>query len=359
MLNFAPLDKLRNGNGNALVGLFIGLFFTLYLFDIKYVGPILGIVVASVLIVLIIRSFKSYSATNMQNDAAYREFAEANNLNYVNENKTYNRGPGTLFSHGHDLNTRNILSGVFPDKLRFSVFNHTYDTGSGKSRTTHYATVMRVHLPRVLPHMVIDSHAEGGSSNSSVLPIEFDRSQRIELEGDFHLYFSCYAPDKYGVSLLSIIGPDNMLTLMEHAAACDIEIIDDNLYLYWPFASDDRQDYERVFETVQAVLAKIGDKLTHADIYATQEQALVHSSASRQGARLVAGPKVWGTLGAVSIFALYAMILSGQWEGSIIGVLAYFVMPIIALGVVVAAIVKNNRAQKLRTQLAQRFGKHQ
>ncbi len=65
--------------------------------------------------------------------------------------------------------------------------------------------------------MIIDSLVEEGNGNSSTLPIIFDRSQRLVLEGDFYKYFMLYAPDTYGITALTIIAPDAMEILMRHA----------------------------------------------------------------------------------------------------------------------------------------------
>jgi hypothetical protein len=357
MLNFAPLDKLRSANVGTPIALLIAMFFVPQFLDFDHpIAPTLVIVAVLGIAGFLVYSVRKIMIANSQNSQAYLEFAQANNFEYVSANPTYAHGSGTLFTHGHSQNYRHIISGVRSDKLPFAVFRHTYDTGSGKSRTTHFATVMRIQLPRVLPHMVIDSHAEGGSSNTSVLPIEFDRSQRIELEGDFHKYFSLYAPDKYGVGMLSIIGPDTMWVLMEHAAACDIEIIDNNLYFYWPFGADDRGDYERIFATVDAVLTKIGKKLTKADIYATHDQALVHSNATSQGVRLAANPKFLGSMVGVVLIAIYAV---GIFLGELAGWfnLIYMVVPLVVFGVIIWQLIKASQAHKLRNQLAKRFGK--
>jgi hypothetical protein len=165
MLNFAPLDKLRNANPKVPIGILIA-FIVLFLAAPQFGSGAASVIIGFLLIVgmigLAIYVIKQIIDTKNQNNQIYLEFAEANNMNYAAENPAYSHGPGSLFTHGHSPRYTNIISGVRSDKLRFSVFHHAYETGSGKSRTTHNATVMRVQLPRVLPHMVIDSHAEGG-----------------------------------------------------------------------------------------------------------------------------------------------------------------------------------------------------
>src|SRR5687767_10750577 len=153
---------------------------------------------------------------------------------------------GTMFQHGSLREGKNSMEGEYND-LPFQLFDYEYSTGSGKNRRTHYLTVLSFTLPRKLPHMVIDSLVEPGANGISTLPIQFDRSQRIELEGDFNRYFDLYAPNKYGISALTVVAPDVMMTLMQHAALCDIEIIDNKLYFYWPDLADEATEYERIF----------------------------------------------------------------------------------------------------------------
>jgi hypothetical protein len=140
--------------------------------------------------------------------------------------------------------------------------------------------VFEIKLPRVLPQFVIDSQIE------AVLPILFDKSQKIELEGDFHKYFDLYAPDTYGVSALTLLAPDVMEVLLEYAARCDIEVVQDKLLFYWGLTDLNRQQYEQAFITANAVVKKLGDKLTKADIFSTTAQAKVHANPIGSGVRL-------------------------------------------------------------------------
>ncbi|HSE61499.1 MAG TPA: hypothetical protein VLA88_04360 [Candidatus Saccharimonadales bacterium] len=349
MLDFSALDGLKK-DAPAWVWVAFGVACLLSLIggDAFAFSPFLIFAAA------VIGFFWYGSSMKAHNKTAYQAFADANHFTYKEDGSKDDHGPGTLFIHGHSPKTSDVITGTRPDGLAFCLFHHHYDTGSGKSRTTHQATVVRITLRRILPHMVIDSHVEGGANNSSVLPIAFDRSQRIELEGDFNKYFSCYAPDTYGVSLLTIIGPDAMWALMEHAAACDIEIIDNNLYFYWPHTANSRSEYETIFNTINGVLKEIGSKLTTADIYATKEQARVHaSSANAQGVRLVSHKKMWGGLSAV--------IFVGIWVGLETGILppgiyVFFVFAIIASALVLS-LRRDAKTQALKDQLQRRFGK--
>lgn len=208
-------------------------------------------------------------------------------------------GPGSLFLHGRSKSMSNMVAGTLHG-LPFRMYEYRYDSGGSKNRRAFEATVLDITLPRKLPHMVIDSLIESGTLLTSTLPIHFDSAQRIELEGDFNKYFALYAPDSYGVTALSILAPDVMETLMRHATLCDIEIIDDKLYFYWPGTGLSKQNYIKKFQTVQAVLDEIGRKLKRGDIFGSASQARVHTEPTA-GVRLK--PTRWKST-ALGIFAL-------------------------------------------------------
>lgn len=297
---------------------------------------------------LVFKFWRNTKRITQDNAAAYAAFAATNKFEYLATAPANQNGTGTLFTHGHSQRTTDVLSGTHQSGLPMQLFHYTYDTGSGKNRTTHYASVARLTLPRTVPHMVIDSLVE--NSSQSVLPITFDSSQQVRVEGDFNQYFALYAPDTYAVSMLSIIGPDVMWALMQHAAACDIEIIDNNVYFYWPLTAQTKDDYDRMFATIDAVMKEIGRKLTKGNIYTSDAQAQVHTQEKSQGARLKSGGPfsiiivVFVLLYALSIFApeLSAPITGPLFVGG-------------ALAIVIMASVQASRKRKRREALLHRF----
>jgi hypothetical protein len=212
---------------------------------------------------------------------------------------------------------------------------------------------MRFTLPRTLPQMVIDSHLDGGLANGSVLPITFDPSQRITAEGDFSKYFSLYAPSTYAVSLLSIIGPDVMQVLLERASGCDIEIIDQYMYFYWPFVSDSRAEYERMFTTADAVLQEVQRKLVSGDIDTSD------ASARLQGVEGPTQPYLKKNKFPISktqliIFAsMFVLLIISPWD-----LLFGRLYTVLIVGVLIASIIHvvyaNTHTKRLREQLDQR-----
>lgn len=261
---------------------------------------------------------------------------------------------GSLFAHGHSRRSEREFRGVFRN-LPFSFFNYYYETGSGKSQVSHDVAVMEITLPRRLPHMVIDCLAETEASNRSVLPIEFDASQRLELEGDFHKYFTLYAPDKLAISALTVMAPDAMLALMQSRALCDIEIIDDKVYFYWPDLPRNGSDYSDTFRTVEAVLDEIGDKLTQGDIYPHPTNSQVHSQAMAGGVRL---KKKGGAFILLIVAAIVASQIAMVFVRSVVGI--YLVVGVMYTMVAVAILsqfFKGNKSRRLQAELRHRYGK--
>lgn len=243
-------------------------------------------------------------------DAKMTQFATTNNFAYLGGSGVA-VGPGTLFTIGSEQSSRGTFAGQV-HSLPFQLYAYQYVTGSGKSRTTHDAMVMQITLPRVLPQFVIDSEIE------DVLPISFDKSQKIELEGDFHKYFDLYAPDKYGISALTLLAPDVMEVLLEHAALCDVEIVKDTLYFYWSTPSVTAEQFEQVFTTTTAVIEKLGSKLTKDNIFATATQQQVNAEPNAQGVRLKkSGLSMLLVLG---VLAYVATEVFGQYVQGVTGI---------------------------------------
>lgn len=109
-----------------------------------------------------------------------------------------------------------------------------------------------------LPNIVLDATSNDGLFGASNLPSRFDRDQRLSLEGDFDRYFSLYCPVGYERDALYLFTPDIMARFIDNAAAVDVEIVDDWLFLYArrPFATLDPATWAWLFSVVAALLDK-------------------------------------------------------------------------------------------------------
>lgn len=296
------------------------------------------------------------------------EFSKTNNFNFTPENKNIDE-KGSLFqvSGAYAKRENRIINGRLKN-FPFKLSDYHYETGSGKYKKSYGVRVMRLTLPRKLPHMVIDCLVEegesgtafGGGGGLSTLPIDFDSSQKIDLEGDFHKFFSVYAPDKYAISALTVIAPDTMEILMRMKSLCDIEVVENYIYFYWPDEKIGVEQYKSVFSTVFEVMDEIGDKLSGGDIFATKAQKQIHSETSKNPVML--RKNSYTVLSVILILILTAIFVG--YGALTLGIIdendsppVWLAIPIIGLPfLAMFAILKKSREQrKLRVYLRDRY----
>ena len=116
---------------------------------------------------------------------------------------------------------------------------------------------MAIKLDVPLPHIVLDARSNNGLFGSN-LPATFDKDQRLSLEGDFDQHFSLYCPEGYERDALYLFTPDIMARFIDNAAALDVEIVDDWLFLYGKreFSGLDPATWAWLFSVVAALLDK-------------------------------------------------------------------------------------------------------
>ncbi|MDW4574252.1 hypothetical protein R8Z57_15840 [Microbacterium sp. M3] len=181
-------------------------------------------------------------------------FARANAMQYVPQLPAPGL-PGMIFSIGSSRQSTDLVRGDRPRFVEFA--NYRYTTGSGKNQQTHEWGYVAVKLDTPLPHIVLDA-TSNNSLFSSNLPLSFDKDQRLSLEGDFDRYFSLYCPTDYERDALYLFTPDIMARFIDNAAALDVEIVDDWLFLYAKrdFSTLDPQTWAWLFSVVGALLDK-------------------------------------------------------------------------------------------------------
>lgn len=181
-------------------------------------------------------------------------FARANGMSYVPRVAAPGL-PGMIFGIGDTRQSTDLVRG---DKPRFVEFgNYSYTTGSGKDRTTHQWGYVAVKLDVQLPNIVLDATSNNSLFGSN-LPAAFVKKQRLELEGDFDKHFALYCPVGYERDALYLFTPDIMARFIDHAAALDVEIVDDWLFLYGQraFSTLDPATWAWLFSGVGALLDK-------------------------------------------------------------------------------------------------------
>ncbi|NYE18521.1 hypothetical protein [Microbacterium immunditiarum] len=163
--------------------------------------------------------------------------------------------PGMIFSIGTSRVATDLVRGTRPRFVEFA--NYQYVTGSGKNRTTHNWGYVAVKLDVPLPHIVLDATGNNSVFGSN-LPAAYKATQRLSLEGDFDRHFSLYCPEGYERDALYLFTPDIMARFIDNAAALDVEIVDDWLFLYAkrPLSTLDAATWAWLFSAVGALLDK-------------------------------------------------------------------------------------------------------
>ena len=222
--------------------------------------------------------------------------------------------PGLIFSAiGTSQKAQDVISSEGGESvLPFEIGNYEYSTG-GDSKKTYRWVYCRVKLDRHLPHMVLDARSNNmagifGSDDVTNLPLWLDQEQVLSLEGDFNNYFTLYAPKEYERDALYIFTPDLMALLVDMAHAFDVEIIDDNLYLYTRGGVATMAEpafMQRMF----AIMQSIGEKLQQrSEYYADEFVADRTANVVAQGGRRLESPRV--RIGVAMLIGLGIYIIS-------------------------------------------------
>jgi hypothetical protein len=191
--------------------------------------------------------------------------------------------PGVLFHQGGDRRLENVLR-----RRRDRVFEageFVYETGNQKYRREHRTSYLLLQLDRRLPHILLDARSNNGLFGSN-LPIGFDRSQILHLEGDFDRYFTLYCPKGYERDALYLFTPDVMAAFIDNAAHVDVEIVDDLMFVYdtGGLPLDRPADWVRIQHLVAALWPK-----TEKQTSAYSDDRLVTRDPAPAGATVTAG----------------------------------------------------------------------
>lgn len=215
-----------------------------------FVPLLIVAIVIAVVVVIAVRMIRG------QGERRYRldRFARANGMSYLHS--LSNPGlPGMIFGLGSGRTSTDLVRGDRPRFVEFA--NYRYTTRSGKNSTTHRWGYVAVKLDVPLPHIVLDAIGNNSLFGSN-LPAAFDKDQRLSLEGDFDRFFSLYCPQGYERDALYLFTPDIMARFIDNAAALDVEIVDDWLFLYGQrdFSTLDAATWNWLFSVVAALLDK-------------------------------------------------------------------------------------------------------
>ena len=136
---------------------------------------------------------------------------------------------GAAFRAGRNSLTAPLVSGEFDEKKftigRYTVINERDDN---KVEIFPPFTFARCDLPRKVPHIILKNR------KSRVIPLTGARhgNATLTLEGDYAEQFTLVVPKNYERDALYIFTPDVIATIYDFAADAEIELVDDQLFLY-------------------------------------------------------------------------------------------------------------------------------
>lgn len=273
------------------------------LFVMKDVGAIGWAFAGAVLLIALVSVsmyfyyHQAYALKNAEIGLRVERFAKDNGWLYSHREAIFKHAT-TFFTAGHDYEFMNVVSGY-----DFEAGQFAFTTGSGRSEKRHLYGYMIVPLQRNMPHMLLD-----GKSNNmrafgmdiSNIPVNFHKNQIDLLEGDFNDHYTLYAPEGYGVDVRYIFTPDLMQILVEESDSIDIEIMDNNVFVY--FGKHDVGS--RVFwQRVDTLRAAFHDKLVTKSLRYDDDRT-VDGSISRQGWRLKRRVPIVLVILAILVYAL-------------------------------------------------------
>lgn len=153
-------------------------------------------------------------------------FADSNSFTFVDQ-KADPPLNGMPFNNGTHRKAYSIVEGAITS-TQFEVGNFVFNKDKRSEEVYGYA---RLELPRHLPHMVLDSKKDNYLGVTSMAD-DISGSQKLALEGNFNDYFTLFCPNEYERDALYIFTPDLMALLIDHGSKFDIEVVDNQLYLY-------------------------------------------------------------------------------------------------------------------------------
>jgi len=170
-----------------------------------------------------------------------------------------------------DPSAREVRSRTGTASVTVSLGNAALSTkpAAGKSststRTTGNVGYLHVALSAPSTHYLLDAKANNRFGEGSVA-WSLQTSQKLLLEGDFTEYFTLYCPPGRERDALQIFTPDVMALLIDHGAAWDVEIIDDNLFVYSSrtLSPTRPRDIQRLLQFADLVVPKLGGRIERA-----------------------------------------------------------------------------------------------
>jgi len=164
--------------------------------------------------------------------------------------------PGLLFRTGEKTEVFDVVDALdSPTPFLAGTITGTYGSDTSLPRRIA-ASFIGLPLPQAVPNIVL---LGSGIGMLTLAGVAMAGRQRLSLEGDFDRSFTLYCPAGYERDALYIFAPDLMQRLIETTAGCDVELVDDWMFVY---SSPGRYRDEGAIGRIMATTALVQQK-TH------------------------------------------------------------------------------------------------
>jgi hypothetical protein len=163
--------------------------------------------------------------------------------------------PGVMFRAGDRIVASSVIDATHSGTpfIAGSLLGQ-YATDSSIPRTVA-ASWVAIPLKVNVPHILL---AGSGIGMLALAGVAFDENQRLRLEGAFDRTFSLYCPTGYERDALQIFTPDLMQLLLDTTAGCDVELVDNWMFVYsWPGRYRDGAALDSLVAVTERVQAKL------------------------------------------------------------------------------------------------------
>lgn len=185
--------------------------------------------------------------------AALRKFAIANGFRLTPQTKT-----DIDMTHVPSFRPGLIFWQVAPiygqiELMKFALFTLSYKEGGIlRWRERKMDTVLALELPKPMPHIIVDAHANEKTRKSNLVR-GVDSSWRFQFEGVQGAHFDVYAHPEDRITTLQLFTPDVLDVLYSRLPSTDIEVKDNVLWLL--------QRYQVLDDTSARELAESAEEL--------------------------------------------------------------------------------------------------
>lgn len=163
--------------------------------------------------------------------------------------------PGLMFRSGEKVVASDVVDALASEHpfMAGSLIGQ-YATESSTPRMLP-ASFAALPLPRAVPNILL---LGTGIGMLRLAGVGLAGRQKLSLEGDFDRSFTLYCPEGYERDALYIFTPDLMQLLVDSTAGCDVELVDDWMFVYSrPGRYRDAAAIDRLVATTEVMHRKL------------------------------------------------------------------------------------------------------